>query len=748
MPAKIIVAAALLAGLTGCILRPPKNFEGHEAAVAAADFPLALAYHDDYLLTRPYADDETPRAERIADFESLIRAEVARHGPPDETNAPAFFGTLVALRREARRGPTSPKFWTERQQDLGEVDARVLAPLFDEVAAVLWRDVDAKVARGELSAASVLGATIVAELPAGTPYLARLDAIGAQLAATHLELAQAAGDEVYGARILHARLAEQFGTNASGMSALPPALALETGSSWTVASDGPCGDSPISGANSDVVPLTTSLPRDGFSSGPGKPMDLTVVFDTCPVTPRSWETTAETEPFLHYVTEEQLVIKTRRVCDTSNVKTSTSTEQHYHSDGWYEHTTTTTSGASCVDEEYTDGETETVTYTEQRPNNYGVSHRTNHIAATGTIRIAFEGGVREERFSLEAMSDEDVQYNSTRGDIRTFHGFSEPQARERLHTKLVAAIYRVRDQVLEARASTIVGQAQLRAAEGDVAGAEHAFFVASQVTGRPSPAFAQWMATRYNVTPEVLAAAVTEQPVPRLDLAKGQEVVFPPIPANKTAAFLSHIDNDPTNWQSRRIGMGTLTGGLMSVHRDSGTQFGFQAAGMVGGAMPIKGPLAFGFGERFTFGSYLNKAHPFDIDVLAGAGLLVGGMAVTPLVGFGGDFTTEGNTATQSTYVVPGGAYIEYGGRVAVAFVPRLTLDATYTKARRTPDALPRESRLDVRMVVDRVAFTVRYTEYATEPDALFAAFGPEGKVADGLWLLVGIGLSGPKDLQ
>lgn len=750
---RLAASALVLAATTACGPKAPPVPSGHAVAIAATDYALALAFDDDALSDR--VSDPELRAVRVADFEHLIQSRLAPLAPVTEANARATFGTLAALRREAARGPATPigsadptrsialrvsdddarRFWAERQQDLAAVDARVLAPRFDEVAAVLWRAVDAHVARGELSAAIVLGATIVAELPKGTPYGARLDAIGKQSADLHLGIAQATPPERYGARLLHARLAAQLGTDAAELGAIPAELTQQTALSWTISSDGPCGDSPIAGANSDVVPLTTTLPREGFAAGPGQPMRLSVTFDRCPVTPRAWETTEETEPYLKTVTEERLVVKTGWDCVSGNP--STEKEQHFHSDGWYEHTVTTTT-SSCAPYEYTDGETEEVTYQEERVTNYGVSHVTHHIAASGTIRIAFDGGVREAPFALEAISDEDVRYNSTRGDIRTFHGFSEPQARERLHTKLVAAIHAVRRQVLDARAATFVADAQQRAAAGDGSGAEHAFFLASQIAGRTSPEFTRFMDTRYHVTPDVLAAAVFAQPVPRLDLASDYAVELPVIPLNQRAAFLRQHAKRSTV-ERRRSLLITGTVGLGHTSHAPGALWGGRASVAVMSMIPVKAPLGIGTGLRWNDGGDLGGARLIDIDTVLGGGLLVGGLAVAPLVGFGGDFTPGAADARDGAFVVPGGAYAEYGARISYAFKFPVTVDAVYTKAFRAPDALPRETRLDVRLLVDKVALTARYTEYGAVPEA-YAVFGADGLVARTWWLMGGVG--------
>ena len=579
---KCLLAVVLFASLSACIPKPTVMVSpGRKDAVATADYALAIAYDDDALLEYPYMVDV--RAERVTDFEGLIGVELGKLGPLSDSNALAVFGELVALRREAFRGPPSSadgipqddgsanagQVWTERREDLAAVDARVIAPKLAETGDVLWKAVETDVTRGDFAAALVLGAAVVDELPKGTPYAARLDAIGEQAAAIELGLAQQAGPDQYGARILHARLAEQFGANVGDLKAFPPELVAETALSWTVASDGDCGGSPANGYDSALVPLVTTLPRQGFTSGVGQPFALTVTFDSCPVTLKEWETQAETAPFTEDVQVEQLVVKTREVgCYTSSSQgpSTSSLSFGYDYDGNYIQTTTTTPGDvttstfGCTTEQYTDGETEIVTVTQERVENYGVSHRRHHASATGTIRIAFDGGVRDAPFAIEADSDDDLSYNPRHGsDRHGFHMLSEPQARDRLHDKLVAKIYEVRDQVLEARAQVFVAQAQESAAAGNAFGTDHAYFIASQITSRPAPQFSQWMQGRYRITNDVLVAAVGELPLPRLDVVAGHEVELPRVPINLRA----HYYESPAMlaWERRRILMLTVTAG-------------------------------------------------------------------------------------------------------------------------------------------------------------------------------------------
>lgn len=199
---KCLLAVVLFASLSACIPKPTVMVSpGRKDAVATADYALAIAYDDDALLEYPYMVDV--RAERVTDFEGLIGVELGKLGPLSSSNALAVFGELVALRREAFRGPPSSadgipqddgsanagQVWTERREDLAAVDARVIAPKLAETGDVLWKAVGTDVTRGDFAAALVLGAAVVDELPKGTPYAARLDAIGEQAAAIELGLA-------------------------------------------------------------------------------------------------------------------------------------------------------------------------------------------------------------------------------------------------------------------------------------------------------------------------------------------------------------------------------------------------------------------------------------------------------------------------------------------------------------------------------------------------------------------------------
>lgn len=540
------------------------------------------------------------------------------------------------------------------------------------------------------------------------------------------------------------------------LKAFPPELVAETALSWTVASDGDCGGSPANGYDSALVPLVTTLPRQGFTSGVGQPFALTVTFDSCPVTLKEWETQAETAPFTEDVQVEQLVVKTREVgCYTSSSQgpSTSSLSFGYDYDGNYIQTTTTTPGDvttstfGCTTEQYTDGETEIVTVTQERVENYGVSHRRHHASATGTIRIAFDGGVRDAPFAIEADSDDDLSYNPRHGsDRHGFHMLSEPQARDRLHDKLVAKIYEVRDQVLEARAQVFVAQAQESAAAGNAFGTDHAYFIASQITSRPAPQFSQWMQGRYRITNDVLVAAVGELPLPRLDVVAGHEVELPRVPINLRA----HYYESPAMlaWERRRILMLTVTAGPTLSRQAAGDTSGMRAAlatTLIGAAG--NGPAA-GFGVRYTDGIDLTGARHVEGDMFLGGGFLLGGLTLTPLVGFGADGTVnhqQRDGATLVPFHVPGGAYVEYGARMGYAFkYPPVTLDVAYAKAFRSASAMPTEKRADVRVIVlTKVlpfAVTARYTEYLSETDGFIMPFGPEGRAAQTWWVLGGVG--------
>jgi len=730
-------------------------------------FALALVDDDDKLEAHPYRNDSDElRDRRIKDFERLVSVELEALGPLSTANAAAVFGQLVALRQEAARGPAMPigptegsdidlgirlanqravVFWAARHADLAGADATVLVPRFAETAPVLWSSVDAEVARGNLVGAMVLGATIVAQLPADTPFTARLHAIGAQASATHLAQAHAAGEDQYGARILHARIAEQFGISAGGLSAVPEELVASTTPSWTVTANGPCGDAPrepyLTGAG---VPLTTSLPLEGFASGPGQPYSLTVAFDACPVTLREWDTQMNTT-YEEDVEVTQIVAMTGYRQGPCSSSVSHSEEYHFGSEGGYtEYTTTTTSG--CATEAYTYYEPEQVIITQRNIEQYDVSHRRHHAAATGTIRIAFDTGVTEQRFALEADSNDDLAYSPEHGDSKAFSMLSEPQARARLHAALVAKIYEVRDEALDRRAAPYVARAVASAAAGDAVAAEHDFFVASQITSRPAPAFTQWMQSQYGIPSDILFAAVGNHPIPRLNLAEGHEVVLPELPwkmrvENQKPPMLAHYA-----WDLRRMLVVTLTAGPTQVAHDGVTNGGFRVSGAYAGAFPVKGPLAIGGGLRYSDGIDVTKTRLIETDAFTGVGVLVGGLSVLATAGFGGDVTP--GLAAESppeAFFIRGGPYVDYGARVAYAikWAP-ITVDASYTRVFRSVDVLPGERRGDVRFVLSAkgapLALTMRYTEYLNEPSSSFAWYGPDERVAQTWWVLGGIG--------
>ncbi len=193
--------------------------------------------------------------------------------------------------------------------------------------------------------------------------------------------------------------------------------------------------------------------------------------------------------------------------------------------------------------------------------------------------------------------------------------------------------------------------------------------------------------------------------------------------------------------ERRRTFMFTMTGGVAHTTHEGGTLYGGRAAMVVMTMLPLgKVPLGVGPGLRWNDGADIHGSRLIDIDYVLGGGLLVGGLALGPLVGFGGDFTPAAADAPPTAFVVKGGGYAQYGARLGYAFKFPLTLEAMYTKAFRAPDVLPRETRLDVRVVIYWIALTMRYTEYGTVPDS-YGVFGPDGRTAQTYWFMGGFGM-------
>jgi hypothetical protein len=75
-------------------------------AVAHTDYLRLLSLDDDVIFE--YPERVAMHAQRTQDFEALIATKLAAIGPLGPATAADRFGTLLALRTEARRDPGQP----------------------------------------------------------------------------------------------------------------------------------------------------------------------------------------------------------------------------------------------------------------------------------------------------------------------------------------------------------------------------------------------------------------------------------------------------------------------------------------------------------------------------------------------------------------------------------------------------------------------------------------------------------------
>jgi hypothetical protein len=767
-----------------------KASKARREAVERKDFATAIAY-DDAFLMRAGADDERIRTTRKNHFVQLIHEELDKLGPLGDNNAEAVVATLITLRRQSRSDLVVPplerdfsgqpfaaeimaamttankKYAVEstvvRKADFAIVDADVIAPKLQAAADPLWRVIDAKAAKGELARAIDLGQNLVDELPPGNAYVTRLAQLKARAAAVHIAVAQQAGDNQPGARVMHARIAANYGGQVGTLADPGAALLAEIKQNWTIVSppvSGSCGDS--TGMSRDlsksdaieeasaayrepIVNLETRLRGSGFKSGPGQPMTMTVTFDSCTVTPAS----ADQQTNIPYKESKEVEVPVHsQLCSPS----TTSTTSRYLPGDRIQYTTYTTAGA-CVDtgsidhyEKHTVVVDKVATLT---------IHRENHtIKATGTIRIVTVDGTRDERFDLEAVSETMMSWPKIEHgpDGKVGIPLTEEQARDRLHRQLLVKIRALAGKALEARAAIYTTKARAAVAAAQTLEADQAYFIANQInqiTGTTDPSFTAWMDTTYHLTAAVVEAAVAELPLPKYDLAATRPIAVKPVAILLEGDIESGLSEGFMHRQRRGVLTMSITAGLASGTTTGGgsTKAGIVSFGFTlsSGSMKPKDRavgLAAGGGLHMSGGVDGSGTGLLDIDFFLGYGVRLGWLTLLAVGGAGGD-GSPGNDA-DSKFVIPGGAYVEYGLRAAYAFERTATMEVMYTRAVRTSDTVPRENRGDIRVQTVLpggfpLGLTLRYAEYLTTREWV-PLFHTEDRAAKLFWILGGIG--------
>ncbi len=356
------------------------------------------------------------------------------------------------------------------------------------------------------------------------------------------------------------------------------------------------------------------------------------------------------------------------------------------------------------------------------------------MTAAGLIQIAFEGGVKEAHFQLEAESDDDVSSPKTpHHEGQSALGLTEPNVRDRLYGRLVGQIQGVAAQVLAVRAGVHLAKAKDFAAQDQAFEADHNYYVADQIArigGGIDPQFLDWMARKYHLLHDVVTAALARSALPKWDLAKNY--------ALKLRQVVIH-EQGANNRDLRSLLMFTLTGGVTS-------------ATMPGGGAPIRGGVAAlritgfrdaGGGFRIHGGSYGTDRGFVDFEWLGGYGFWINWLNLTAIGGIGGDMSPaneDGLAPSADSFVLPIAGYVQAGARASYTFAFPGEIELMYTKVLRFSSALPRENRLDVSVLFHGLAFTGRYSEYLSHGRGGFTLFGTEDRSASTLWLLGGFG--------
>lgn len=756
-----IVVGALIASQLACTLtrlasqsapEGPRLAELRAQAIEREDYAQAVAYLDAELALYPGNDDAAAwiydeagnatlieedifeagwivkRGQRAADFARLVEAERAKLGPLTDANAEAVFRRMVVLRREAQRTETPGSTEVSpREEDLAIADRRAIQPRLVEAAAVWWKQVDAAIARGELAEAIVLGATIVDQLPPGSPYAGALAELRQRAAAIHKEHARATTEAQYGARALHTGLASLFDPSVPPFSS--PALVADTTLSWTVRIEGAC-------EGTDVLPAL----RAAFPASTGPAATMIVKIGRCTRTTEPLPTTTKDIPYRVKVSRRVPKLTWKAQCR----KVYGSVVSEYTGSGTNRKLGFSRSSMVVCDppRHKFHGETELVEGTEPRVETVQVENQRMRTEAGGEIVIEVDGARHKSTFAIDARSAADEQYTSEHGPSKGFA--TKALADEALADALADQALAAARLAQGARAGGWIAKATGAAALD----ADHALFIAALILRQAPGELVTAMATRYRLPQDVVAAVVAGAPLPRLDLVGDQTITLPEVPADvrateRAAAMVEGLASQGLRSQL----MFHLVAGPSSASEPMlAARRGAIASMSLGIIKPRGRYTAAGGGFRLGGGIDSTATGYVDFDLFYGAGLRYRGLTVMPILGLGFDGTPgyDSQRPDPEAFEVPFGGYAEYGlvARYAFASLP-MTLEGMYTKAFRTSSALPRERRTELRFSA-RVGFplgiVVRYADYLSDKDGVFTVSGADGRAANGYWILAGLG--------
>lgn len=734
------LAILLIVLLAGCAITQKRKaiqrervamWELRDAAIARKDFAVALQF-DDAFSQHEY----TPKlaAERVEHFAALVDAELAKIGPLTEDNAEVMIAILGSLRREAERTEDFPSWVAEgRRKDLAEVVANQIVPRMAEAATIVWAKIDAISVRGEHPLALGLAQALISELPEDDASVARLAQLKERAAQAHVALARAAPETAPGARVLHARIAKMFGIDLGPLVLPGEALLAETRQDWTISSPGSCGD--VATAIDSPSQSLAQVLQPYFPSGNGPPAVLSVTFDSCPIDLRESETFEEQAFESTEIIQERVPVMGDSTCgnwSTTSDKGASSTTV----------TSTRHCGSAPTGEfTYVDREVPVV-----RTARTTTKHRVHTMKVTGTLRVEVYGTTREEPFSYEAESDDDVSMSSDCSQIKDCpdglktwldpgHGWSEGQARLRIHDQLMRQIQGIVGPIVFEQGSAYLTAAREAIAAGDAMAAEHAFFIARELR-QPTEDLFTWMATTYRLPAPLLAAALNEEPMPTLEVARVEGLTLTTILPRDFAREIRDLEEDR---RTRGLLWISFTGGPMFASTTGGT--GSQKGGIASfqaGAVFGRPLVLFGFTGGYGAGHGL-----IELDLKGGVGFRAGGLALHAVSGLGMN-TSTGNQErigpTPNDFIVPVAAYWLYGARLSYTFEFDGKLEAMYSKTFRTSAELASEKRLDLRMILFNAGLTMRYSEYLPDVDSFLGTFDESTRSAKTLWVLGGFG--------
>lgn len=728
----VVLALLCVVGLTTVAqakvpgLSPADAKAARSNAIGSKDWSLALAYDDAMLAAKTdEANRATMRADRKEHFRLVCNAAIDKLGPATTDNVEAIIGTLLALRSFATRVEG------ERQGDLEPIADERMAATLAAMATPMWARVDAIAAGGDVPRAISLAHMI----PSADP--ARIAKLGETLASTHLALAKQATDDLVGARILHARLAAFFGAEIGDLADVPQFLHAEIGRNWVIAADSDCGTHAGS-IDAAKERLDVALGR-AYPPGPGVSSVLRVTFSECPVTVREWKTSEEKG----YLAKEKVSVRVEVPTEYGCGNWSSTSDKGASS-------TTITSTRYCgyasTETRWEEREVEVERFTKTT-----IAHRIHRFATKGTISVELYGMTREVPFAFEAESNDDIATGSDcskkadcpanmRVQGTPHHGWSEWQARLRVHDQLMLEIRTAVSALVTTKVQSYWGRAQAAIDANRPLEADHAFALAHQIIGGSVDSkFEAWMQRQYRLSGVLLLAALGTIARPPFRPEGTYELELPAIALRDEHVFWreGYINREVNTF--RRSFWFTFGVGPMFVDTTGGTssQMGVIASMHVTGLIK-KGLVAF----RFA-GGYGASHGQIELELHGGFGVRAGDFALHAVTGLGMS-TSSGNQErvgpTPNNFIVPVAAVWLYGARVSYALPAGYKLEAMYSKLFRGSTELAAEKRLEARLIVKGFALITRYAEYLPDVDSFFGTFDADTRSAKALWILGGGG--------